>query len=82
MIMKLNLTETIGKRPYISFFWVILLTAPLFIVFIGVNLLLWQSQIGQAALLLAKVAMHLIPPFIWLGGGTIVAFWLMVLRRL
>jgi hypothetical protein len=80
--MKLSLTETVGKRPYPSSFWTILLTVPFFIVFAGVNLLLWQSQVGRVAWLLAKVTLHLIPPFIWLGGGTIVALWLLVLRRL
>lgn len=80
--MKLSLTETVRKRPYMSSFWTILLAVPLFTIFIGVNLLVWQSQIGQVAWLLANVAVRLVPPFIWLGGGTIVALWLVVLRYL
>lgn len=80
--MKLSLTETVGKRPYPLSFWIILLTVSFFIVFAGVNLLLWQTQFGRVAWLLAKVTLHLIPPFIWLVGGTVVALWLVVLRRL
>ncbi|MFZ1397221.1 MAG: hypothetical protein WAS33_10010 [Candidatus Promineifilaceae bacterium] len=80
--MKLSLSETVGKRPFSLSFWLILLAAPSFIVITGVTMLLWQSQLGQVAWLLVKVTFHLIPPFIWLGGGTIVVFWLLVLRRL
>jgi uncharacterized protein YhhL (DUF1145 family) len=80
--MKLSLTETSGKRPYPYSFAIILLAVPFYIVLAGVSLLLWQSQFGRSAWLLAKVTIHLIPPFIWLGGGTIVALWLVVLRRL
>ena len=65
-----------------SSFWTILLAALLFIICIGVNLLVWQSQIGQVALRLANVVVHLVPPFIWLGGGIIVVLWLVVLRYL
>jgi uncharacterized protein YhhL (DUF1145 family) len=80
--MKLSLTKTIDKRPYPSSFAIILLAVPFFIALAGVNLLLWQSQLGRAAWLLAKVTIHFLPPFIWLGGGTIVTLWLVVLRRL
>jgi hypothetical protein len=80
--MKLSLTETVGERPYPLSFWLILLAVLCFIVFAGVNLLLWQSHLGRVAWLLAKVTLHLIPPFVWLGGGTIVVLWLVVLRYL
>lgn len=80
--MKLSLRETVGKRPFPTSFWIIFLAVPGFIVSTGVNLLLWQSQIGQMGLLLVKVVIHLMPPFIWLGGGAIVVLWLVVLRRL
>jgi hypothetical protein len=82
MIMKLSLTETAGKRPYPSDFWTILLAVIASIIFVGINFLLWQSQIGRVMLLIVKVAIHHIPPFILLGGGTIVALWLVVLWRL
>ncbi|MAT99714.1 MAG: hypothetical protein CL608_21450 [Anaerolineaceae bacterium] len=78
--MKIGLTGTVEKRPYPSSSWIVL-ALPALIIFVGVNLLLWQSQLGRVILLLAKVAIHLIPPFIWLGGGAIVALWLLVLRR-
>ena len=81
-MMKLSLTGMVGKRPYPPSFWVILLAAPASIIFVGANLWLWQSQIVWPIWLLAKVAIHLIPPFIWLGGSLIVALWLMVLKRL
>jgi hypothetical protein len=82
MIMKLSLTEAVGKRPSPTSFWIIFLAVPGFIVFTGANLLLWHSQIGQVAWLLAKVTIHILPPFFWLAGGTIAALWLVVLRRL
>lgn len=81
-MMKLSLIGMVGKRPFLTSFWIIFLAVPFFIVVTGINLLLWQSQIGRVAWLLAKVAMHSIPSFIWLAGGTIVALWLVVLRRL
>lgn len=81
-MMKLSLTGTVGKRPSPTPLWIILLAVPLFTVFVGLNLLLWQSQVGQMVRLLLKVVIHLIPLFIWLGGGTLVALWLVVLRWL
>ena len=80
--MKLSLSKRVGKRPYPTSFWIILLAVPVLILFAGTNLLLWQSQLGRVTWILARVTIHLIPPFIWLAGGTIVAFWLTVLRRL
>jgi hypothetical protein len=38
-------------------------------------LLIMKSQIGRAAWVVVKAAVHLMPPSFWLGGVLLVALW-------
>jgi len=80
--MKLSVTGVVEQRPSPTFFWIALFGILDFTCFIGLNMLFWQSQTGHVTWLLVKAVMHLVPPFIWLIGGIIVLFWLLLMQRL
>ena len=41
-----------------------------------------QSDTGRVVLVLVGICYKLVPPFLWLGGLTMVAVWLIVLTHL
>ena len=91
--MKLIISPSMEKRPLrrrtlrplsVRAFWPVpmrVFIISLIGLVLSINLYIVGSQMGWVVLLLARLAIKLIPPVLWIGAVFIVGLWLGVLHR-
>lgn len=80
--MRISVQRAAKKRPR-GYPWELIAVGLVgFVLWLGTAVALTHSPLGQIVLRLVKVALHLIPPLVWLGGGGLVLLWFVVLNYL
>lgn len=79
MQMKLSVSREEKKRPYLFGLMAVILVGIVGLWSALFSHLIMGSQANWGMLLLLRMSVHFISPFVWIGAGLIVIIWLAVM---